>query len=112
MQHPYGLAVFGDYVFWTDWVHHAVGRAEKRRGRQAKFIIREGMGQPMGIVAVSREALKCEYDDGWIVGGRCYRLHRVADTAACPIEIPDLPGAVECPKQDLWSILCNGRGEC
>ena len=59
VKHPYGLAVHGDHVFWTDWVHLAIGRAEKLAGRHPTLLL-EDMARPMGIVAVSREAAACE----------------------------------------------------
>ena len=59
LEHPFDLAVFGDYIFWTDWVDLAVGRAEKRTGRHATFLLKD-RAKPMGIVAVSREATACE----------------------------------------------------
>ncbi|KAF4524352.1 hypothetical protein B566_EDAN007528 [Ephemera danica] len=31
-QHPFDMAVYGDFIFWTDWVMHAVIRANKHTG--------------------------------------------------------------------------------
>lgn len=31
-QHPFDIAVYGDYLFWTDWVLHAVLRTNKYTG--------------------------------------------------------------------------------
>lgn len=58
-SHPFDLALFGDFLFWTDWVRRGIGRAEKRSGRGATFIRRD-VPQPMGIVAISRDASACE----------------------------------------------------
>ena len=63
LKHPFDLAVFGDYIFWTDWVHLAIGRAEKRTGRNPTFLLKD-MAKPMGIVAVSKEATACECFEG------------------------------------------------
>ncbi|KAJ8974813.1 hypothetical protein NQ317_010540 [Molorchus minor] len=32
-QHPFALAVYGDFIYWTDWMLHAVIRADKYTGR-------------------------------------------------------------------------------
>jgi low-density lipoprotein receptor-related protein 1 (alpha-2-macroglobulin receptor) len=31
-KHPFALAVYGDLLFWTDWILHAVIRANKYSG--------------------------------------------------------------------------------
>lgn len=31
-QHPYGLAVMGEYIFWSDWQEKAILRASKNDG--------------------------------------------------------------------------------
>uniref|UniRef100_A0A8C7E883 EGF-like domain-containing protein n=1 Tax=Nothoprocta perdicaria TaxID=30464 RepID=A0A8C7E883_NOTPE len=36
--HPFGLAVYGDYIFWTDWVRRAVQRANKYVGTDMKLL--------------------------------------------------------------------------
>ncbi|KPP78525.1 low-density lipoprotein receptor-related protein 1-like [Scleropages formosus] len=36
--HPFGLAVYGDYIFWTDWVRRAVLRADKYVGGDMKVL--------------------------------------------------------------------------
>ncbi|KAF5294104.1 hypothetical protein FQR65_LT10928 [Abscondita terminalis] len=32
-QHPFALAVYGDFIFWTDWILHAVLRVDKLTGQ-------------------------------------------------------------------------------
>uniref|UniRef100_A0A669EQI8 LDL receptor related protein 1 n=1 Tax=Oreochromis niloticus TaxID=8128 RepID=A0A669EQI8_ORENI len=53
--HPFGLAVYGDYIFWTDWVRRAVLRAEKYTGADMKVLRADIPQQPMGIVAVAND---------------------------------------------------------
>ncbi|TKS77601.1 Prolow-density lipoprotein receptor-related protein 1 [Collichthys lucidus] len=53
--HPFGLAVYGDYIFWTDWVRRAVLRADKYTGGDMKVLRADIPQQPMGIVAVAND---------------------------------------------------------
>lgn len=59
--HPFGLAVYGDYIFWTDWVRRAVLRADKYTGGDMKVLRADIPQQPMGIVAVANDTNNCEY---------------------------------------------------
>lgn len=58
--HPFGLAVYGDYIFWTDWVRRAVLRAEKYTGADMKVLRADIPQQPMGIVAVANDTNSCK----------------------------------------------------
>lgn len=58
--HPFGLAVYGEYIFWTDWVRRAVLRADKY-GRDMKVLRADIPQQPMGIVAVAKDTNNCEF---------------------------------------------------
>lgn len=59
--HPFGLAVYGDYIFWTDWVRRAVLRADKYTGGDMKVLRADIPQQPMGIVAVANNTNSCKY---------------------------------------------------
>ena len=59
--HPFGLAVYGDYIFWTDWVRRAVLRADKYTGGDMKVLRADIPQQPMGIVAVANDTNSCEF---------------------------------------------------
>lgn len=58
--HPFGLAVYGDHIFWTDWVRRAVLRADKYVGGDMKVLRADIPQQPMGIVAVANDTNSCE----------------------------------------------------
>jgi hypothetical protein len=58
-QHPFDLAVYGDYIFWTDWVLHAVIRANKYTGEDVVWLRKE-VPRPMGIIAVANDTNDCE----------------------------------------------------
>lgn len=59
-MHPFGLAVYGDYIFWTDWVRRAVLRADKYTGGDMKVLRADIPQQPMGIIAVANDTNSCE----------------------------------------------------
>ena len=59
-QHSFGLAVYGEYLFWTDWMRRAVVRANKHDGNIHTFLRRNLQRQPMGIAVVASDANDCE----------------------------------------------------
>lgn len=59
--HPFGLAVYGDYIFWTDWVRRAVLRADKYTGADMKGLRADIPQQPMGIIAVANDTNSCKF---------------------------------------------------
>ncbi|KAI4875164.1 hypothetical protein NFI96_001332 [Prochilodus magdalenae] len=60
--HPFGLAVYGDQIFWTDWVRRAVLRAGKFVGADMKVLRADIPQQPMGIIAVANDTNSCKSD--------------------------------------------------
>ncbi|CAB3364278.1 Hypothetical predicted protein [Cloeon dipterum] len=58
LQHPFDITVYGDFVFWTDWVTHAVMRANKYTG-EGTVVLRKDVPRPMGIIAVAEDADDC-----------------------------------------------------
>ena len=59
--HPFGLAVFGDFIYWTDWVRRAVLRADKYNAADVTVLRANIPQQPMGIVIMAEEANDCKY---------------------------------------------------
>ncbi|XP_045081182.1 low-density lipoprotein receptor-related protein 1-like [Coregonus clupeaformis] len=72
--HPFGLAVYGDYIFWTDWVRRAVLRANKYVGGDMKLLRADIPQQPMGIVAVANDTNSCEFSPCRLNNGGCQDL--------------------------------------
>ncbi|XP_017271351.1 low-density lipoprotein receptor-related protein 1 isoform X3 [Kryptolebias marmoratus] len=72
--HPFGLAVYGDYIFWTDWVRRAVLRADKYTGGDMKVLRADIPQQPMGIVAVANDTNSCEFSLCRFNNGGCQDL--------------------------------------
>lgn len=59
--HPFGLAVFDDYLYWTDWVRRAVLRADKYTAAEVTVLRANIPQQPMGIVVMAADANNCKY---------------------------------------------------
>ncbi|KAF7273554.1 hypothetical protein GWI33_013751, partial [Rhynchophorus ferrugineus] len=57
-QHPFGLAVYGDFIYWSDWIVKAVIRADKLTG-QNFVMLRKDTVKPMGIVAIAEDTEDC-----------------------------------------------------
>ncbi|CAL1298011.1 unnamed protein product [Larinioides sclopetarius] len=68
-QHPFDLAVYGDFIFWTDWVSHAVMRADKYTGNNV-VTLRKNIARPMGIVAIANDT-DCTMNPCHILNGGC-----------------------------------------
>ncbi|CAL1537092.1 unnamed protein product [Lymnaea stagnalis] len=58
-EHSFGLAVYGDFLYWTDWVVRAVVRANKYDGSRTTFLKKNINRQPMGIIAVANDTDDC-----------------------------------------------------
>lgn len=69
-KHAFAMAVYGDLLFWTDWVLHAVVRANKYTGTDVLFL-REHVARPMGIIAVQNSTINCDANQCKILNGLC-----------------------------------------
>ena len=55
VTHPYGLTIFGEYVYWTDWQKRSIFRARKDgRGDKPEVVLTKLSGL-MGIHAVNMD---------------------------------------------------------
>ncbi|XP_058794698.1 low-density lipoprotein receptor-related protein 4-like isoform X2 [Phymastichus coffea] len=67
VEHPYGLAVVGDFVYWSDWHEKAVLRAKKLDGKARKLVIGNLEGI-MDIRLVDKKQVRpdnaCENNNG------------------------------------------------
>uniref|UniRef100_A0A3B4E5T6 EGF-like domain-containing protein n=1 Tax=Pygocentrus nattereri TaxID=42514 RepID=A0A3B4E5T6_PYGNA len=55
----FGLAIHGNYIFWSDWARRAVLRANKFTGGDTKVLRADIPHQPMGIIAVAKDTNNC-----------------------------------------------------
>ncbi|XP_021948531.2 low-density lipoprotein receptor-related protein 1 isoform X4 [Folsomia candida] len=69
-KHAFSLAVYQDYLIWTDWVRLSVLRANKYTGENVE-ILRQDIPKPMGIVAVSPQDVVCTTNPCNILNGGC-----------------------------------------
>ncbi len=58
LEHPFSIALFGDDLFFTDWVLHSVIRVNKYSGEN-RAVLKNGILRPMGIVAVYDRQSRC-----------------------------------------------------
>lgn len=69
-SHPFAMAIYGDLLFWTDWVLRAVLRANKYSGADVVWL-RKDVGRPMGIVAVQNTTRDCSTSPCQVLNGGC-----------------------------------------
>ena len=48
INHPFALTIFQSYIYWTDWHHNAIHKANKFTGEE-KSIVMEHLFSPMDI---------------------------------------------------------------
>ncbi|KAM9485972.1 low-density lipoprotein receptor-related protein 1B [Clarias gariepinus] len=67
----FGLAIHGNYIFWSDWARRAVLRTNKFTGGDTKVLRADIPHQPMGIVAVAKDTNNCELSPCRVLNGGC-----------------------------------------
>lgn len=72
-QHAFALAIYGDYIYWTDWVLHAVLRSDKLTGQNIVFLRRD-VEKPMGIIAVANDTDDCFKNPCLELSGGCEEI--------------------------------------
>lgn len=72
-QHLFAIAVYGDFIFWTDWVLKAVLRADKLTGQNIIWLRRD-IARPMGIVAIANDTDDCFSNPCLALNGGCEEL--------------------------------------
>ncbi|KAF5306597.1 hypothetical protein FQR65_LT18530 [Abscondita terminalis] len=79
-QHPFALAVYGDFIFWTDWILHAVLRVDKLTGQNVVWL-RKDISRPMGIVAVAYNTDDCFSNPCLSLNGGCEEICSLTPSA-------------------------------
>ncbi|KAJ8247101.1 hypothetical protein GJAV_G00258730 [Gymnothorax javanicus] len=67
----FGLAIYGDFIFWSDWVRRAVLRSNKYTGGDMKVLRADIPHQPMGIVTVTNDSNGCQMSPCRAMNGGC-----------------------------------------
>lgn len=69
-KHPFALAIYKNYLYFTDWVLRAVVRVNKYSGVDVTWI-RKDIGRLMGIVAVQNSSIECDANPCQVLNGGC-----------------------------------------
>uniref|UniRef100_A0A452GR76 EGF-like domain-containing protein n=1 Tax=Gopherus agassizii TaxID=38772 RepID=A0A452GR76_9SAUR len=106
--HPFGLAVYGDYIFWTDWVRRAVQRANKYVGTDMKLLRVDIPQQPMGIIAVANDTNSCKGTGREFLGSSLRSVPPPALNSTCNVH------EFECGNGECidYSRTCDGTAHC
>ena len=103
-DHPFDLAVHGQHLFFTDWVHQAVVRIDKRTGDN-RLVVQEDMkNKPMGIIAASDDSDQCPQHCTGVQGYRlslehddlCEDVDECAELRPCSQHCLNTPGSYKC----------------
>ncbi|XP_048772894.2 low-density lipoprotein receptor-related protein 1-like isoform X3 [Ostrea edulis] len=118
-QHPFGLALYQDYLYWTDWLLHAVVRVHKYDSNDYAFLEENLHRQPMGIVVFAEDANDCTQNICLNAG--CSQQCRVEKGHAvcfCNDSYTLLPDGIRCAKNDTiincgtTDFLCHDATKC
>ncbi|CEF64522.1 Low-density lipoprotein receptor-related protein 6 [Strongyloides ratti] len=60
--HPFGIAVYGDYIYVTDWKQRSVIMIDKITGGRSHIIAKNFYLQPFGLTVVAKEINDCGID--------------------------------------------------
>lgn len=72
--HPFGLSVFGNWFYWTDWQKRTVERANKITGESREIIV-DQLPDVMGIKATANDSSYNEgYNSCYYNNGNCSHL--------------------------------------
>ena len=72
-QHPFDIATYDRFIFWTDWVAHAIYRADKITGGDV-LMLRRNVPRPMGIIAVANDTEDCTLNPCLSANSGCSEL--------------------------------------
>ncbi|XP_077129136.1 low-density lipoprotein receptor-related protein 1B isoform X2 [Ranitomeya variabilis] len=68
------MAIYDNYIFWSDWVRRAILRSNKYTGGETKVLRADIPHQPMGIIAVANDTNSCELSPCSYLNGGCHDL--------------------------------------
>ncbi|XP_066928142.1 low-density lipoprotein receptor-related protein 1-like [Clytia hemisphaerica] len=73
VKHPFALAIFEDYVYFTDWTPGSIRRLSRRDG-SSKFIYRDQLTKPMGIQIMHQSKQRKESTINHCANATCTHL--------------------------------------
>lgn len=69
-KHPFSIAVFEDFIFWSDWMLHGILRANKYSGNDVIFL-KQDLEQPMGLFVAQDSIKNCSGNACSAFNGGC-----------------------------------------
>lgn len=60
-QHPFALAIWENYIFWSDWLAKGIFKADKYTGKQS-MLIKKVAPRPYGIAVAAPDTFTCNND--------------------------------------------------
>ena len=60
-SHPFGLTVYKNYLYYTDWIKRALVKVNKLTGGEIEILRGNFTEQPMGVVVVAEDAQECQF---------------------------------------------------
>ena len=96
IEHPFDIAVFGEALFYTDWVSHSVLKVNKLSGED-KVILKDEILRPMGIIVVTETQSICPASGCGVLNGGCQDICSNSD------------GSVQCSCRSGRHLLPDGR---
>ena len=82
------IHISGDSIYWTDWVLHAVLRADKLTGDNVVFL-RKNIAKPMGIIAVANDTDDCFSNPCLVLNGDCEEICKLTANASIQCSCTD-----------------------
>lgn len=68
---PFSVAVFGNYIYWSDWSIRSIFRAEKHTGNNQRHLIKDLHTRPMEVKVFSKAQQTCSDDPCQLFNGGC-----------------------------------------
>jgi low-density lipoprotein receptor-related protein 1 (alpha-2-macroglobulin receptor) len=101
LEHPFSIALFGDDLFFTDWVLHSVIRVNKYSGEN-RAVLKSGILRPMGIVTVYDRQDRCPTSGCAVFNGGCEDICTADPSSGGG-------GGVECKCRAGRRLLADGK---
>ncbi|KAF7998627.1 hypothetical protein HCN44_011035 [Aphidius gifuensis] len=73
VQHPYGLSIMGDLLYWSDWQTKSIHQVNKYTGKDARVIVNKLDGI-MDVRTINTQDIKGQDDVCKIKNGHCSHL--------------------------------------
>lgn len=101
--HPFGVALLGNYLYWTDWYNKSVFRSPKKGSTANGQEIRHGLKGALDIRAVSEKRQPHDSSPCQVKNGGCSHLCLFKEKSyvcACP----DKPDGRICKLGKLYAV--------